>query len=149
MISDPYRWLEDFTSDEVKAWVEEQNKIADQFLKNPIQRKIKKDLEEIWETSDISIPFKKEDKIFLSTQKFIRENECSKNDRNLEFIFYEKFKNSEYEAPNFIFDKLGIWLLGYDGAIKDYSKDDKIYLSLFSLIDSMPMRKNEMINDKC
>ena len=64
VISDPYRWLEDFTSDEVKAWVEEQNKIADQFLKNPIQRKIKKDLEEIWETSDISIPFKKEDKTF-------------------------------------------------------------------------------------
>jgi hypothetical protein len=92
---------------------------------------------------------KKKDKIFLSTKKFIAENECSINDRNLEFIFYEKFKNSEYEAPNFIIDKLGIWLLGYDGTIKDYSKDDKIYLGLFSLIDSMPMRKNEMINDKC
>ena len=64
VISDPYRWLEDFTSNEVKAWVEEQNKITDQFLKNPIQRKIKRDLEEIWETSDISIPFKKEDKTF-------------------------------------------------------------------------------------
>ena len=32
---------------------------------------------------------KKVDKIFLSTQKFIRENECSINDRNLELIFYE------------------------------------------------------------
>tara|TARA_B100000927_G_C16037061_1_gene297426 strand:+ start:50 stop:436 length:387 start_codon:yes stop_codon:yes gene_type:complete len=103
-----------------------------------------------WKKRLVVISFeKKEDKIFLSTQKFIRENECSINDRNLEFIFYEKFKNSEYEAPNFIFDKLGIWLLGYDGAIKDYSKDDKIYLGLLSLIDSMPMRKNEMINDKC
>ena len=29
------------------------------------------------------------------------------------------------------------------------SEDDKIYLGLLSLIDSMPMRKNEMINDKC
>ena len=103
-----------------------------------------------WKKRLVVISFeKKEDKIFLSTQKFIRENECSINDRNLEFIFYEKFKNSEYEAPNFIINKLGIWLIGYDGAIKDYSKDDKIYLSLFSLIDSMPMRKNEMINDKC
>ena len=103
-----------------------------------------------WKKRLVVISFeKKEDKIFLSTQKFIRENECSINDRNLEFIFYEKFKNSEYEAPNFIINKLGIWLIGYDGAIKDYSKDDKIYLGLLSLIDSMPMRKNEMINDKC
>ena len=28
-------------------------------------------------------------------------------------------------------------------------KEDEIYLDLFDLIDSMPMRKNEMINDKC
>ena len=63
-INDPYRWLEDFTSSEVKAWVEEQNEIADQFLNNPTQRKIKEDLEDIWETSDISIPFKREDKTF-------------------------------------------------------------------------------------
>ena len=33
--------------------------------------------------------------------------------------------------------------------IKDYAENDKIYLDLFDLIDSMPMRKNEMINDKC
>ena len=39
-INDPYRWLEDFTSIEVKAWVEEQNEIADKFLNNPTQRKI-------------------------------------------------------------------------------------------------------------
>ena len=63
-INDPYRWLEDFTSSEVKAWVEEQNEIADKFLNNPTQRKIKEDLEDIWETSDISIPFKRKDKTF-------------------------------------------------------------------------------------
>ena len=103
-----------------------------------------------WKERLVVISFdKKEDKIYLSTQKFITENACSINDRNLKFIFYEKFKNSEYEAPNFIIEKLGIWLLGYDGKIKDYSKDDNIYLGLFSLIDSMPMRKNETINDKC
>ena len=103
-----------------------------------------------WKKRLVVISFENEDdKIFLSTKKFIRENECSLNDRNLQFIFYKKFINSEYEAPKFIINKLGIWLLGYDGVIKDYSKDDKIYLGLFSLIDSMPMRKNEMINDKC
>ena len=91
---------------------------------------------------------KKVDKIFLSTQKFIRENECSINDRNLEFIFYEKFRNKEFETPTFL-NKYGIWLIGYDGSIKDYSINEKIFIRLFKLIDSMPMRKNEMINDQC
>ena len=53
------------------------------------------------------------------------------------------------KEPVFIEDKYGIWLIGYDGNIKDYTEDDKIFLGLFDLIDSMPMRKNEMINDKC
>ncbi len=39
--------------------------------------------------------------------------------------------------------------MGYDGSIKDYSINEKIFIRLFKLIDSMPMRKNEMINDQC
>ena len=49
----------------------------------------------------------------------------------------------------FINEKYGIWLLGYDGEIKDYSQDDKILLRLFNLIDSMPMRKTEIKKDNC
>ncbi len=33
-IEDPYRWLEDFTSDESSAWVEAQNTFSDQKLTN-------------------------------------------------------------------------------------------------------------------
>ena len=65
------------------------------------------------------------------------------------FIFFEKFKNTEFEMPKFVSDEFGIWLIGYDGSIKDYSKDDKIFLRLFNLIDSMPMRQNEIKKDKC
>ena len=102
-----------------------------------------------WEKRILIISFeKKEDKIFQSTQKFITENECSIKDRNLKFIFFEKFKNKEFETPDFI-NKFGIWLIGYDGSIKDYSINEKIFIHLFKLIDSMPMRKNEMINDQC
>ena len=57
-IEDPYRWLEDFTSKETLAWVEEQNNLTDSFIINDYQKKIKKDLEEIWITADISIHFK-------------------------------------------------------------------------------------------
>ena len=43
-IEAPYGWLEDFTSEEAKAWVEEQNILTDQFLNNPYQKSIKRDL---------------------------------------------------------------------------------------------------------
>ena len=102
-----------------------------------------------WEKRIVIISFeKKEDKIFLSSQKFVSENECSIKDRNLKFIYFEKFKNKEFETPTFL-NKYGIWLIGYDGSIKDYSVNEKIFIRLFKLIDSMPMRKNEMINDQC
>ena len=68
----------------------------------------------------------------------------------LHFAFFLKnFKNKEYITPVFIEDKYGIWLIGYDGNIKNYTDDDKMFLELFDLIDSMPIRKNEMIDDKC
>ena len=41
-----------------------------------------------WEKRIVIISFeKKEDKIFLSSQKFVSENKCSINDRNLKFIY--------------------------------------------------------------
>ena len=47
-IEDPYRWLEDFTEENVTSWVEEQNNFTDKFLENEFQKKIKKDLKEIF-----------------------------------------------------------------------------------------------------
>ena len=103
-----------------------------------------------WEKRVVIISFEnKKEEIFLSSQKFIQENRCAVEDRNIQFIFFEKFKNTEFEMPKFVSNEFGIWLMGYDGSIKDYSKDDKIFLRLFNLIDSMPMRKNEMKHDKC
>ena len=103
-----------------------------------------------WEKRVVIISFEnKKEKIFLSSQKFIQENRCAVDDRNVQFIFFEKFKNTEFEMPKFVSDEFGIWLIGYDGSIKDYSKDDKIFSRLFNLIDSMPMRQNEIKKDKC
>ena len=103
-----------------------------------------------WEKRVVIISFEnKKEKIFLSSQKFIQENRCAVDDRNVQFIFFEKFKNTEFEMPKFVSNEFGIWLIGYDGSIKDYSKDDKIFLRLLNLIDSMPMRQDEMKHDKC
>ncbi len=103
-----------------------------------------------WKKRLLVISYQNEDDlVFIQTTKFISNNTCQIIDRNLEIIFFENFKNKQYTTPDFIKDKYGIWLIGYDGNIKDYTEDDKIYLGLLDLIDSMPMRKNEMINDKC
>tara|TARA_Y100001947_G_scaffold51281_1_gene42673 strand:- start:694 stop:1080 length:387 start_codon:yes stop_codon:yes gene_type:complete len=103
-----------------------------------------------WEKRIVIVSFeKKDDKIFLSSQQFINKNKCSIEDRNLEFIFFDNFKNNEFKIPNFINNQFGIWLIGYDGEVKDYSIDNKLLSRLFNIIDSMPIRKNEMINDKC
>ena len=92
---------------------------------------------------------KQDDEIFIITKKFISDKKCEIEDRNLEIIFYKNFVNKDYSKPEFINKKYGIWLIGYDGIIKDFSSDDEIFLRLFDLIDSMPMRKDEMVNDKC
>ena len=91
----------------------------------------------------------KNSQILKEANKFISDNKCEIEDRNLEIIFFYKFKNKDFETPQFINDQFGIWLIGYDGIVKDYSPDDKIFLRLFDLIDSMPMRKEEMVKDKC
>ena len=103
-----------------------------------------------WIKRLLLVSYKNEDeKIFNESKKFISDNKCQIDDRNLEILFFKNFKNKYYSTPDFIENKYGVWLIGYDGNIKDYTENDKIYLGLFDLIDSMPMRKNEMINNKC
>ena len=63
-VSDPYRWLEDFTSNEVKEWVIEQNDFSKQFAKNKYQTSIKEDLKSIWTSEYLSTPYKVQGKTF-------------------------------------------------------------------------------------
>ena len=86
----------------------------------------------------------------------INRNLCKFNSRNIihiDFIFNEK--NSEIEKFESFFENLSLStsefrliLIGKDGGIKLNSR--RISLEeIFSLIDTMPMRQEEMINDKC
>jgi len=110
----------------------------------------KKNLELNWQKRLLIVSYEnKEDELFIQTKKFIISNKCKINDRKLEIIYFEKLLNKKFETPKFIRGKKGIWLIGYDGEIKDFSSDDKILLRLFEVIDSMPMRKQEMESDKC
>ena len=48
------------------------------------------------------------------------------------------------ELPPVMHTKKGIWLIGYNGSIKAYSEDTRILISLFELIDSTPMRREQL-----
>ena len=58
-IEDPYRWLEDDTSADTKAWVEEQNKVTFGYLsKIPYRGQMKKRIEEVYNYPKYSAPFR-------------------------------------------------------------------------------------------
>ncbi|QDW27494.1 S9 family peptidase [Pedobacter sp. KBS0701] len=58
-IADPYRWLENDTSAETKAWVIAENKVTQNYLEQiPYRADVKKRLTEIWNYPKESAPFK-------------------------------------------------------------------------------------------
>jgi len=65
-VEDPYRWLEDDNSQETKIWVENQNKLTNQYLSQITYReKVKERLTSLWNFDKMSTPFKK-GKLFFS-----------------------------------------------------------------------------------
>ena len=65
-ISDSYRWLEDFTSEESIDWIERQNKFTNKFIeKNKYKKRLRNYLNQIWESESISIPYKVKEKTFF------------------------------------------------------------------------------------
>ena len=99
-----------------------------------------------WEKRLLIISYKNEkDQIFTKTKKFISDNKCEIDDRNLEIIFFTKFKNKDFVTPDFIKNKFGIWLIGYDGEVKSFSLEEKFVNEIFYLIDQMPIRQQEML----
>ena len=103
----------------------------------------------MWENRLLIISFEKGDnEIKNSTNEYIKKNQCQFDDRNLKVIFFENYKNSNYQSPSYVIGNFGFWLVGYDGGLKLFSKDISILNNIFSTIDSMPLRKNEMSSKK-
>ena len=66
-VYDPYRWLEDETSPETKAWVDAQNKVTFAYLdKIPFREKLKARLTELYNYPRINAPFHYGDTYFFS-----------------------------------------------------------------------------------
>ncbi len=58
-VADPYRWMEDINSPEVKKWIEAEKKLTETyFSKIPFRDKIRKRLRELWNYEKYSVPWK-------------------------------------------------------------------------------------------
>ncbi len=114
-VADPYRWLENDTAQDVKQWVEEENKVTFGYLeKIPFRKKIKERLTEIFNYPKYSSPFRAGEYYFFS-----------KNDglQNQSVIYYQKGIDGTAEVfldPNKMSDDgtAAVSLLGF-------SKDKK------------------------
>ena len=89
-VPDPYRWLEDMESQEVKEWVDAQNEVTFNYLESiPYREKIKERLTELWDYPRYSAPFKSGENFFFY-----------KNDglQNQSVVYIQKDLNSEPEV---------------------------------------------------
>jgi prolyl oligopeptidase len=66
-VADPYRWLEDETSSEVKAWIEDQNRVTFSYLdKIPYREKLNARLTQLYNYPRISAPFHRGETYFFT-----------------------------------------------------------------------------------
>ena len=85
------------------------------------------------------------------TDNFFKKNICKNEVRNLKYIRIVGDDVNNYIMPERYKNKYGIWLIGYDGQDKSYSNNTSFLKDIHNIIDTMPIRKNEMIkqNKKC
>jgi prolyl oligopeptidase len=66
-VADPYRWLEDTDSQQTKAWVEAQNRVAFKYLNEiPERSRIKERLTRLWNFERYGTPFKEGSRYFYA-----------------------------------------------------------------------------------
>ena len=85
------------------------------------------------------------------TDDFFKRNNCKNEARNLKYIRIVGDEINKYIIPDRYMNKYGIWLIGYDGQDKSHSTDISLLKEIHNIIDTMPIRKKEMIeqNEKC
>ena len=65
-VADPYRWLEDDTSEETAEWVKTQNKVTQAYLAQIPQREtLRERLTQLMDYEKIGVPFKKKGRYFF------------------------------------------------------------------------------------
>ena len=85
---------------------------------------------------------------FASRQIRLKENNCENDSRNLHYVRIVGDEVKKYIISEKFKNKYGMWLIGYDGQIKSYSSDISLLKEIYNIIDKMPMRKKEILEQK-
>ena len=84
--------------------------------------------------------------LIRGVDSFFKEEACQNKDRNIELYKIIGDEIRKFKIPSRYKGKKGIWLIGYDGGNKAYSRDLSLLNKLYDIVDKMPIRRNEMIN---
>ena len=105
-----------------------------------------------WDKRIVLFITKEKDIHFINeTDDFFKRHICENEARNLKYIRIVGDEINKYIIPDRYKNKYGIWLIGYDGGDKSYSKDTSLLQEIHNIIDTMTIRKIEMTaeNKKC
>lgn len=84
-VTDPYRWLEDSSTEETQTWIEEQNKITFAYLDNIPEREIIKNrVTKLWNYEKYGTPWKQGDRYFYSKNDGLQNQNVIYTLKNLE-----------------------------------------------------------------
>ena len=84
--------------------------------------------------------------LIRGVDSFFKEEACQNKDRNIELYKIIGDEIRKFKIPRRYKGKKGIWLIGYDGSDKAYSRDLSLLNKLYDIVDKMPIRRNEMLN---
>ena len=82
------------------------------------------------------------------TDNFFKKNKCENNNRNLKYIRIVGDEVKKYNISEKFKNKYGMWLIGYDGQIKSYSSDISLLKEIYNIVDKMPLRKKEILEQR-
>lgn len=97
-----------------------------------------------WQNRLLVIVDNKGSSLFTQVYKFQTANACQFQDRKLLVVKFIAGTGSWNNLPSILKQKNGLYLIGLDGGVKDYSPNQELLESLNSQIDSMPMRSREL-----
>lgn len=84
--------------------------------------------------------------LIRGVDSFFKKEACQNKDRNIELYKIIGDEIRKFKIPKRYKRKKGIWLIGYDGSDKAYSRDLSLLNKLYDIVDKMPIRRNEMLN---
>ena len=96
--------------------------------------------------------------LFISKSKYVYfinetdnlfiKNKCENDNRNLKYIRIVGDEVKKYNISEKFKNKYGMWLIGYDGQVKSYSSDISLLKEIYNIVDKMPFRKREILEQK-